>query len=137
MVRKSPLSSRYGSPLKTRCHVLSLMICIQIAFWEFDDTGAVIKYDAWIPNLELYYPLTNVHRTHQETIKVVCSTVQAECTGKNAQYSSVQNCVNVLSAKPFGSWDEVWMDSVVCRELHLLLARVDPVVRALREPRLM
>lgn len=23
----------------------------QVAFWKFDDTGAVLKYDAWIPNL--------------------------------------------------------------------------------------
>ena len=92
----------------------------------------MIKYDAWIPNLELFYPLTNVHVTHRETIKAVCSAVQSECTGKNAQYTSVQNCIDVLSAKPFGSWDEVWTDSVVCRELHLLLARVDPVVSSLQ-----
>ncbi|KAG7001359.1 hypothetical protein G7Y79_00032g067120 [Physcia stellaris] len=84
-----------------------------IAFWEFDDKGAVSKYDAWVPNLGIYHPLTNPARTNAETINLVCSTVQAECTGKNAQYASVQNCVDVLSAKPFGDWDEVWMDSVV------------------------
>ncbi|KAL8794201.1 MAG: hypothetical protein Q9195_003269 [Heterodermia aff. obscurata] len=108
----------------------------QIAFWEFDDAGAVIKYDAWIPNLQLFYQIANAPATNQAIIKYVCSTVQAECTGKNTQYTSIQNCVDVLSAKPFGNWDEVWMDSVVCRELHLSLARVDPEVNALLKRRL-
>jgi len=65
---------------------------------------------------------------------MLCGEIQAECTGSNSQYTSPQNCVDVLSAKPFGDWDEVWMDSVVCRELHILLARIDPLVSENAKP---
>ena len=96
----------------------------------------MLKYDAWIPNLALFNLISqapnSANLTSAETqaaaIQMLCREVQAECTGSNNQYSSTQNCINVLSAKPFGNWDEVWMDSVVCRELHILLARVDPLV---------
>ncbi|KAL8823395.1 MAG: hypothetical protein Q9191_005897 [Dirinaria sp. TL-2023a] len=107
----------------------------QIAFWEFDNKGAVLKYDAWIPNLALYNAIgrndnsgnVTAAQTQAATIQTLCGEVQKECTGSNTQYSSTQNCIETLSAKPFGNWDEVWMDSVVCRELHILLARVDPL----------
>ena len=123
-----------------------LTLYLQVAFWEFDDSGAVLKYDAWIPNLGLYYqegsptPGGNVSSADIQaaTIKSLCDSVQSECTGSNTQYNSTQGCIDTLSAKPFGSWEEVWMDSVVCRELHILIARVDPLVRTLNHfiPRL-
>lgn len=65
---------------------------------------------------------------------MLCGGIQAECTGSNTQYTSAQNCIDVLSAKSFGNWDEVWMDSVVCRELHILLARIDPLVSGTLNP---
>ena len=96
----------------------------------------MLKYDAWIPNLALFNLISQTPstanltsaETQAATIQGLCGEVQAECTGSNTQYSSTQNCIDVLSTKPFGNWDEVWMDSVVCRELHILLARVDPLV---------
>lgn len=113
-----------------------ISILKQVAFWEFDDSGAVLKYDAWIPNLALYNAQANnansanltTAQTEAATIATLCGEVQNECKGPNAQYNSTQNCIATLSAKPFGNWDEVWMDSVVCRELHVLLARIDPEV---------
>ena len=99
----------------------------------------MLKYDAWIPNLGLY--IQQLSRTHsgnlsaaeiqRSTIKGFCDAVQSECTYSNTQYKGSQDCIDTLSAKPFGNWEEVWMDSVVCRELHILLARVDPKVSQL------
>lgn len=96
----------------------------------------MLKYDAWIPNLRPFNDLgqqansanVSAAQTQAATIEFLCTEIQAECTGSNTQYTSNQNCIDVLSAKPFGDWDEVWQDSVVCRELHILLARVDPLV---------
>ena len=41
---------------------------------------------------------------------------------------SVNQCTEVLSTKPFGTYDEVWMDNVVCRTVHIILALVRPDV---------
>lgn len=39
-----------------------------------------------------------------------------------------QDCANQLKAKTFGSFDEMWGDNVVCREVHVLLTRSRPDV---------
>lgn len=31
----------------------------QTAFWRFDDDGAVLKYDAWLPTLQQWYNATH------------------------------------------------------------------------------
>ncbi|KAF3917661.1 hypothetical protein AA313_de0208111 [Arthrobotrys entomopaga] len=36
------------------------------------------------------------------------------------------NCFSQLSLKPFGDFDKIWSDSVVCRIVHLMLASIDP-----------
>jgi hypothetical protein len=36
-----------------------------------------------------------------------------------------------MSSKPFGDYDEVWADSVVCRIIHVILARVRPDVHCM------
>lgn len=118
-----------------RCHALSAK----------DRTDSEIigsKYDAWIPNLRLFNAFLNptstanitTAETQAGTIQTLCGAVQQECTGSNAQYTSIGDCIETLSAKPFGDWDEVWQDSVICRELHVILARVDPEVSFLLEP---
>jgi hypothetical protein len=33
-----------------------------------------------------------------------------------------------MATKPFGSYDEVWGDNVVCRNIHVLLTHVRPAV---------
>ena len=103
-------------------------------------SGAVLHYDAWIPNLALYAqtsspstsspaPNTTSAQVQAGTIQYLCGTVQSLCTGSNTQYNSTQSCINILTTKEYGNWDEVWMDSVICRTLHILLARADPKVR--------
>ena len=107
--------------------------------WVLGQTNSEIigrKYDAWIPNLRLFNSFLSLTSTANlttaqiqgNTIEALCGAVQSECKGSNQQYTSVENCIQTLSAKPFGDWDEVWQDSVICRELHVILARVDPEV---------
>ncbi|KAK6527662.1 hypothetical protein TWF694_004642 [Orbilia ellipsospora] len=37
------------------------------------------------------------------------------------------NCFAQLTKKPFGDFNKLWSDSVVCRVVHLMLAVIDPV----------
>lgn len=114
----------------------------QIAFWEFDDDGAVIKYDAWIPSLRLYSSIqpgqSNMGQgtvdpapvsAQNASIQTLCGTTQQLCTSDNTQYTGVDDCVQTLSAKPYGDVDNIWADSVICRTVHVLLARIRPEVR--------
>ncbi|KAL8683453.1 MAG: hypothetical protein Q9186_000608 [Xanthomendoza sp. 1 TL-2023] len=107
----------------------------QIAFWEFDKRGAVIKYDAWIPSLRLFANIVAGRGSTVEplppaaqaaAIQGVCGTVQSLCKGNNTQYDSLDDCAKTLTAKPFGDGDNIWSDSVNCRQVHLLLARIRP-----------
>lgn len=109
----------------------------QVAFWEFDRNGAVFKYDAWNPTLRLYSSAATgvLGNTDQlspanqtSAIQTLCGTTQHLCQGNNTQYTDVEDCVKTLSAKPFGDPDNFWSDSVRCRQLHVLLARIRPAV---------
>lgn len=109
----------------------ALTLDLQVAFWKFDHDGAVLYYDAWIPNLAAYNAVQTTPLTPQVEageIQQLCGAVQQECVGSNTQYNSTDDCVRTLSAKPFGDYDEVWGDNVVCRQIHSLLAAIDPVV---------
>jgi hypothetical protein len=44
-----------------------------------------------------------------------------------SSYSASQ-CITELSAKPFGDYDEVWGDNIVCRAVHVILSIVNPDV---------
>ena len=111
----------------------------QVAFWEFDRRGAVLKYDAWIPNIRLYTALSSGRGNivappsppeQAAAIKQTCTTAQALCTGNNTEYATFDDCVKTLSDKPFGDGDNIWADSVTCRQIHLLLTRIRPDVSA-------
>ena len=41
---------------------------------------------------------------------------------------SVLTCTLELETKPFGTFDEVWGDDVVCRLIHVILAQIRPDV---------
>ncbi|KAL8996873.1 MAG: hypothetical protein Q9169_003725 [Polycauliona sp. 2 TL-2023] len=107
----------------------------QIAFWEFDKHGAVLKYDAWIPNVRLYTAITSGRGStvappspadQAAAIEQVCTTAHSLCTGNNTQYATQDDCIETLTAKPFGDGDNIWADSVTCRQIHLLLTRIRP-----------
>ncbi|KAL0254840.1 hypothetical protein SLS55_009364 [Diplodia seriata] len=106
----------------------------QIAFWKFDAQGLVQQYDAWIPNLQLWTRVANgidyENRTVQQgtVAQALCPTIQRQCTGNDRVYQSVDDCIGQLLAKPFGTFDEVWADNVVCRVIHVLLTAIRPDV---------
>ncbi|KAL8675480.1 MAG: hypothetical protein Q9168_000181 [Polycauliona sp. 1 TL-2023] len=109
----------------------------QVAFWEFDRHGDVVKYDAWIPNLRLYFSITSglgntvappPPEAQSAVIRQLCTTAHSLCTGNNTQYATFDDCVEILTAKPFGDGDNIWADSVICRQIHLLLTRIRPDV---------
>jgi hypothetical protein len=108
----------------------------QVAFWKFDRDGAVLKYDAWVTNLNAWIeassgiPINNP-QLDAGTIEQVCAVTQQRCTGSNTQWTSVDQCVGALSQKPFGNYDEAWGDNIVCRTIHLVLTQVRPQVSSL------
>ena len=118
----------------------------QVAFWNFDKEGAVLKYDAWIPNIRLYgsvsaggpSSVTPASPAQQAaSIQTLCGTTQRLCYGANTQYNSTADCARQLSQKDYGDLDNVWADSVTCRTIHILLARIRPEVSAINYDRSM
>ncbi|KAJ7908458.1 hypothetical protein B0H13DRAFT_660138 [Mycena leptocephala] len=108
----------------------------QIAFWHFDNHGAVLKYEAWIPNLDPFVGLLHGGTDSSfytpagmtATIQGVCGLQAQTCVGPNQVYASAADCVAELKAKPFGRMDEAWGDNVCCRSIHVLLTRIRPEV---------
>jgi hypothetical protein len=103
-----------------------------VAFWRFDNDGAVLHYDTWIPTLTSYTNLQfgyrRSHETQQASIQTLCAVTQDLCTGANQQWNDVTSCVVDLSKKPYGDWNEAWADNVVCRSVHIQLAKLRPNV---------
>jgi len=101
-------------------------------FWHFDHNGAVLKYDGILPSLaEALVPIVGNQSDparQQFTISAICNTAQLICVGSNLQYANVSDCQTQLSAKAYGTFDDSWSDTVVCRYLHVTLARADPNV---------
>ena len=79
----------------------------------------------------LLYGTSPTSAFQSEVIGELCTSAQELCSGSNIQYNSVDECISTLSAKPFGDWDELWGDNVVCRTLHILLAKLRPAVSTL------
>ncbi|KAJ0125253.1 hypothetical protein J7T55_006598 [Diaporthe amygdali] len=104
----------------------------QIAFWRFDDTGAVLKYDAWLPTLQQWWNTTHdvAHYPIDEVLvrQQLCQTTQVQCTGADKQWDSVDQCVATLSQKPMGNFDNLWGDNIWCRALHVRLTPIRPDV---------
>ncbi|KAJ7114956.1 hypothetical protein C8R44DRAFT_984272 [Mycena epipterygia] len=83
----------------------------QIAFWHFNGKGAVLKYDAWIPSLDLFASILHGIDLYSPagmsgTIEQICGLRAQTCVGNNTVYSSVADCIQTLTAKPFGRLDE-------------------------------
>jgi len=105
----------------------------KVAFWKFDESGAVAKYDAWIPNLNDWIAgglgIDNTSpQVAAQSIQRLCGTTQQQCTGANTQWSSIEECITTLSRRPFGNFDEAWGDNVACRSIHVVLTQVRPDV---------
>jgi hypothetical protein len=120
-------SSRHARDHPIKC------LAFQVAFWKFDDCGAVLKYDAWIPNLNDWIVAglginINNPQVAAQSIEQLCGGTQQRCTGSNSQWSSIDECIATLSQKPYGNYDEAWGDNIVCRTIHLVLTQVRPEV---------
>ncbi|PKS08129.1 hypothetical protein jhhlp_005404 [Lomentospora prolificans] len=104
----------------------------QVAFWKFDEEGAVLKYDAWIPRLDDWVAAitgsANNTQYQEQSIQSICAVSQLTCTGANRQWSSVEECITTLSRKPFGKYQDAWGDNIVCRTIHIVLTQVRPDV---------
>ncbi|KKY30432.1 hypothetical protein UCDDA912_g09638 [Diaporthe ampelina] len=104
----------------------------QIAFWHFDDDGAVLKFDAWIPTLQQWWNTTHdvAHSPVNEALvrAQLCQATQAQCIGANKQWDSADQCVAALNKKPMGTFDNLWGDNVWCRALHVRLTPIRPGV---------
>ncbi|KAK4541393.1 hypothetical protein LTR36_007994 [Oleoguttula mirabilis] len=115
---------------------LPTTILSQVAFWRFDDEGQVLRYQAWIPNLQTWLKIAQgidydgiQGRVNEcKTTEALCPQIQERCTGSNQQYNSTASCIAELESKPFGNYDEAWGDNIVCRTIHLLLTLVRPDV---------
>jgi hypothetical protein len=109
------------------------VLALQVAFWKFDKKGAVLKYDAWIPNLNdwvvagLGIQISNPQVAAQ-SIEQLCGVTQQRCTGSNTQWTSIDECIETLSQKPYGNYDEAWGDNIACRIIHIVLTQVRPDV---------
>lgn len=109
------------------------MFAFQVAFWKFDKKGAVLKYDAWIPNLNDWIVAglgiqINNPSVAAQSIEQLCGATQQRCTGANAQWDSIDQCIETLSQLPYGNYDEAWGDNIVCRTIHIVLTQVRPDV---------
>lgn len=113
------------------------MDALQVAFWRFDTEGAVINYDAWLPNLQAFassaYGLGHGYygfpaAVQAPMISQLCQATQINCVGGNQQYANQSECESVLGAKDFGNQDEAWGDNIVCRMIHIVLTTYRPDV---------
>lgn len=106
----------------------------QVAFWKFDDEGAVLRYDAIIPNLNAWVvlatgvPVFGPTEAQLAAVQQICGVTMMRCHGPNQQWESMEQCVDTLSRKPFGNYDEAWGDNIACRSIHLVLTQTRPDV---------
>ncbi|EPS41734.1 hypothetical protein H072_4341 [Dactylellina haptotyla CBS 200.50] len=103
----------------------------QTGFWRFNTKGEVINYDLALIEVDHFIEeLTSTDYTdpaaQAELIATTCNAQALRCVGVNSQYDSIDHCIEVLSAKPFGSYTDIWSDSVVCRSIHIVLTLVRP-----------
>jgi hypothetical protein len=55
-----------------------------------------------------------------------CSTIQSNCTGSNAQFSSMDTCLATCATLPLGMNADLVGNSVGCRTYHGTAAQMDP-----------
>jgi len=92
-----------------------------IGFFKFNRQSQVILWDFDIINIGLSLDLLSPN------FLVICQTIMQFCVGSNAQYTSVDECMNFLSNDiPLGSFDRTASNSVRCREIHVMLIVWDP-----------
>ncbi|QDS71543.1 hypothetical protein FKW77_005418 [Venturia effusa] len=112
----------------------------ETAFWKFGPDGKITAYEASIPNLNNFVgkttsPLGTIFKggsfvptTGQKDVIYdnLCGAHDLLCKDGFAQWFSKDECIAELKKKPFGTFDAVWGDNVVCRLVHVMLASIRP-----------
>jgi hypothetical protein len=75
-------------------------------FWRFDNNGTVLDYEAWVLSLDLF---TSATRTNLHSPAAMKGTIKSIC-GEQARVGnntdSMQDCFEMLAARPLGRLDE-------------------------------
>lgn len=61
------------------------------------------------------------------TCSQYCTTIMANCTGSNQQYTTLANCMASCMAMPVGTSSDSSGDTLGCRINHATFAKMDPV----------
>lgn len=99
----------------------------------FDENNLIISTDLIIHNLGLATnPPIAAHASEIESVCGLLTVSPATCPESmdpSGYYTNFTDCVNFLTNDvPFGSFDQSFSNSVVCRLIHTLLTVFDPVV---------
>src|SRR5690606_18830517 len=100
----------------------------QTGFYEFDENHRVREFDVSILNLGAAVDTPVAQRPF--AIQAVCNMVMVSpgyCVGYG-EYTDYNDCVDFLSAIPFGSRDRANSNTTACRLIHTKLAAVRPEV---------
>ncbi|KAF3918327.1 hypothetical protein ABW21_db0206354 [Orbilia brochopaga] len=104
----------------------------QTGFWRFNAKGEVENYDLDLIEIDHFISeLTSTDyslpESQAELIQTTCLTQALRCAGPYQVYDSVDQCIDILTnQKQFGTYTNIWSDSVVCRSIHLVLTITRP-----------
>jgi len=102
-----------------------------LTIFNFTDKHQIISWDIR-PDTLLF--ATMLGSTVDLNITAVCVRIQAECTGALQQYATVQDCIEFMESIPtytVPGVPEPVGNSVACRSIHEVLARVNPQIHCM------
>jgi hypothetical protein len=88
------------------------------------DDDRISFYDLTILRLGQYADLPPA--AYPASISALCNAQNTNCQGANQQFPSVSDCIDFMSSLTFGSWNNAYSDTVICRILHNFLTVVRP-----------
>lgn len=110
----------------------------QTAFWQTDEDGAVLRYNAWLPSLRLSTPTLNFGPpgTVRIPLKDFQQTVIETFVNRLTNYATVKTNNTQARQIAVGFWmTNLWetpttsgLTALTCRNIHNLLAQVRPNV---------
>lgn len=105
----------------------------QDGYWEFDKEGRIERFDLVDRNLGLWMIESGVNNytdpaVRQQTIGEICQTHELFCNDENEQYNSTEACIEFLSSIDYGTPDQIWSNTTICRFIHVLLVPFRPEV---------
>lgn len=89
----------------------------------FNGQDKIISMDLTLRNVQL--AVEEINPQNNATLQSVCGTILYAGCGS---YASMQDCVDILYTKSFGTWDNIRDDSVFCRRFHATYALLTPAL---------